>query len=185
MTLYDNNDMELGQPYESQTVRAEVTDPDGGFRLRHEVVQVVVSWDWERHLNPPQNTTWSSSIGTEMLYTPKADDIGWFLRATAMYKDNAPDLLANPPVEHVTGVYTARAVTKHAVLQVDQNRPPEFPEESVTRYIAENSPTTTYVDLPLPLATDPDGGVLTYELTDDNGGLFQLVMVERRWRAYG
>ena len=86
-----------------------------------------------------------------------------------MYVDNAPDL---------DEVYTVRAVTKHAVLQVDQNRSPEFPEESVTRLIAENSPSTTYVDVPLPRATDPDGGVLTYELTDDNDGLFQLVMVD-------
>ena len=69
------------------------------------------------------------------------------------------------------------------MLQVDQNRSPEFPAESVTRYIAENSPTTTYVDVPLPLATDPDGGVLTYELTDDNGGLFQLVMVDGTTRV--
>ena len=182
VTLYDNNDIELGQPYEGKRVRAEVTDPDGGFRLRHKVVHVVDSWAWQKHQNPPavinEDTEWGVSIGGKNLYTPVADDIGWFLRATAMYKDNAPDLPMDPPVAHTNGVYTARAVTKHAVLQVDQNRSPEFPEESETRYIAENSPSTTYVDEPLPTATDPDGGVLTYELMDDKGGLFQLVMVD-------
>ena len=184
VTLYDSNDMELVQPYEDQTVRAEVTDPDGGFRLRHEVVQVVDSWEWQRHQNPPaaqDENAWGVPVGTRSLYTPDADDIGWFLRATAMYKDNAPDLAPDGDVPdrpvHDNGVYTERAVTKHAVLQVDQNRSPAFPVESVTRFIAENSPTTTYVDVPLPLAIDPDGGVLTYELTDDNDGLFQLVMV--------
>ena len=176
VTLYDSNNVELDQPYENQTVRAEVTDPDGGFRLRHEVVQVVNSWAWHRHQNPPSaadESAWGDEIGERSMYTPEAGDIGWFLRATAMYVDNAPDRPA-----HENGVYTARAVTKHAVLQVDQNRSPEFPVESVTRYIAENSPTTTHVDVPLPLATDPDGGMLTYVLTDDNNGLFQLVMVD-------
>ena len=71
VTLYDNNDMELGQPYEGQTVRAEVTDPDGGLRLRHDVVQVVGSWNWHRHQNPPDdgNLPWSDSIRcTEPVY---------------------------------------------------------------------------------------------------------------------
>ena len=73
--------------------------------------------------------------------------------------------------------YTARAVTKHAVLQVNQNRDPEFPVASVTRYIAENSPSETYVGGPLPLATDPDGGVLIYALMGDDVGLFELLVV--------
>ena len=185
VTLYDSNDMELVQPYESQTVRAEVTDPDGGFRLRHEVVEVVNSWAWHTHVNPPaaqDEAAWGAEpISSGSSYTPDADDIGDFLRATALYEDNAPDQVTDPPLENTNGVYTQRAVTKHAVLQVNLNRAPEFPSASVTRYIAENSPSTTYVDVHIPAAVDPDDAAgssnVTYEMTDDNDGLFQLVMV--------
>ena len=48
VTLYDSNGAELGQPYEGQMVRAEVTDPDGGFRLRHT--------QWCRTMSPGPGT---------------------------------------------------------------------------------------------------------------------------------
>ena len=97
MTLYDTDDTELVQPYEGQTVRAEVTDPDGGFRLRHEVVQVVNAWQWHKHVNPPATTaeltgTLRLSVRLQTSTSPEEEDIGFFLRATATYIDNAPDI---------------------------------------------------------------------------------------------
>ena len=54
VTLYDSNDEELVQPVAQQTIVAEVTDPDGGYRLEGSEIPAgqVVSWEWSRHPNP-------------------------------------------------------------------------------------------------------------------------------------
>ena len=66
----------------------------------------------------------------------------------------------------------------HAVLEVkDEQRTPEFPEETATqmvaatRMVAENAPSTTFVGDHLPLAMDPDdptGMGLKYTLEDSD-----------------
>ena len=44
----------------------------------------------------------------------------------------------------------------HAVLEVkDEQRPPEFPEETAMRMVAENAPSTTFVGDHLPLPWTP------------------------------
>ena len=69
----------------------------------------------------------------------------------------------------------------------DQERAPEFPEETATRMVAENAPSTTFVGDPLPLAMDlddPQGLALTYTLADveddDNGdtAFFELFVAD-------
>ena len=81
-----------------------------------------------------------------------------------MYTDGAEDITAGPR----TAVVTAA----HAVLEVkDEQRPPEFPEETAMRMVAENAPSTTFVGEPLALAMDPDdptGMGLTYTLEDSD-----------------
>ena len=52
---------------------------------------------------------------------------------------------------------------------VDLKRKPEFSEETATRMVAENAPSTTFVGEPLSLPMDPDdpqGVGLTYTLED-------------------
>ena len=101
---------------------------------------------------------------TSATYTPTNNDTSYFLSVTAMYTDGAEDITAGPR----TAVVTAA----HAVLEVkDEQRPPGFPEETVTRTVAENAPSTTFVGDHLPLAMDPDdpqGENLTYTLEDSD-----------------
>ena len=69
---------------------------------------------------------------------------------------------------------TAEATAAHAVLEVeDLKRPPEFSEETATRMVAENAPSTTFVGEPLSLPMDPDdpqGVGLMYSLEDSDNG---------------
>ena len=50
----------------------------------------------------------------------------------------------------------ADATAAHAVLEVeDLKRPPEFSEETATRMVAENAPSTTFVGDPCPWPWTP------------------------------
>ena len=68
----------------------------------------------------------------------------------------------------------ADATAAHAVLEVeDLKRMPEFSEETATRMVAENAPSTTFVGEPLSLPMDPDdpqGVNLMYTLEDSDNG---------------
>ena len=152
--------VELVQPYAHGPITADLTDPDGG------VTDVI--WVWERsQLNPP--FTLDNDITDPMsdTYRPTNADTSFFVRVRATYmdaKNDAADMNDR----------TAEATAMHAVLEVaDEKRPPGFSEETATRMVAENAPSTTFVGDNLPLAMDPDdpqGENLTYSLEDSDNG---------------
>ena len=164
ITLRDKDGNELVQPHALGPITAKLTDPDGGV--------TGVMWQWERsQVNPPTGPDPLAGIaaeggGTSATYTPTNADTSYFLKVTATYMD------AKNEDPGDTEARMADATSAHAVLElVDLKRKPEFSEETATRMVAENAPSTTFVGEPLSLAMDPDdpqGERLKYELLDSD-----------------
>ena len=167
ITLLDEDLNELVQPRAQGSITAKLTDPDGG------VTDAGVTWVWERSpTSPPTEQTLTTISGaTSDTYTPTNGDTGYFLKVTATYMDAKND--AVDTVEHM-----ADATAPYAVLEVkDEQRSPEFPEETAMRMVAENAPSTTFVGEPLALPMDlddPTGMGLTYTLEGDDMEFFEL-----------
>ena len=165
ITLRDKDGVELVQPYAHGPITADLTDPDGDVS--------VSSWQWARSEDDPPQSSDPSNIAdaTSVTYTPTNDDTSYFVSVTAMYTDGAEDITAGPRTAVVTAM--------HAVLEVkDEQRPPEFPEETAMRMVAENAPSSTFVGDHLGLPMDPDdpqGEGLTYALEGDDTEFFELL----------
>ena len=168
ITLRDEDGKELVQPYAHGPITADLTDPDGDVS--------VSSWQWARSEDDPPQSPGPSDIAdaTSATYTPTNDDTSYFVRVTAMYTDGAEDITAGPRTAVVTAM--------HAVLEVkDEQRPPEFPEETALRMVAENAPSTTFVGDHLALAMDPDdptGMGLKYTLEGEDTAFFELLSTD-------
>ena len=165
ITLRDEDGKELVQPYAHGPITADLTDPDGDVSGS--------SWQWARSEDDPARSPDPSDIAdaTSATYTPTNDDTSYFVRVTAMYTDGAEGIIAGPRTAVVTAM--------HAVLEVkDEQRPPEFPEETAMRMVAENAPSTTFVGGHLPLPMDPDdptGMGLKYTLEGEDTAFFELL----------
>ena len=169
ITLRDEDGNELVQPYAHGRITADLTDPDGGV--------TGVTWAWTRSLlNPPFTASrFTDADGIEInpmsaTYTPTNVDTSFFLRVVATYMD-----------AEATG-QSAEATAANAVLEVeDLKREPKFSEETATRMVAENAPSTTFVGDYLSLAMDPDdpqGESLTYSLEGDDTEFFELLSTD-------
>ena len=161
ITLLDEDGNELVQPRSQGAITAELTDPDGGV--------TGVAWVWSRaQVDPPtgQNPRNPIAGATSATYTPSNDDKSYFLHVMATYMD------AKNEEPGDTDDREADVTAANAVLELlDLNRPPEFPEGTAIRMVAENAPSTTFVGDHLPLAMDPDdpqGVGLTYALEDSD-----------------
>ena len=170
ITLRDEDGKELVQPHAGGPITAHLTDPDGG------VTDVV--WVWSRaQVDPPTGADARNPIAdaTSATYTPANDDTSYFLHVMATYMDAKNDATD-------TDDRMAEATAAHAVLEVeDLRRMPEFSEETATRMVAENAPSTTFVGEPLSLAMDPDdpqGSSLTYTLEGDDMEFFELMSTD-------
>ena len=168
ITLRDEDGNELVQPYANGPITADLTDPDGGVTGE--------TWLWERsQVDPPTGADPLLAItsATSATYTPSNGDRSFFLKVTATYMDAKNDATDDPNAR------MADATAVHAVLEVeDLKRMPEFSEETTTRMVAENAPSTTFVGDNLPLAKDPDdpqGSNLTYSLEGDDTEFFELL----------
>lgn len=68
-------------PQAGAALMASLSDPDGGIE--------GLTWRWARSQTPADASSWeeiaSGVVSTS--YTPGAGDVGWFLRATAVYRD--------------------------------------------------------------------------------------------------
>ena len=165
ITLRDKDGVELVQPYAHGPITADLTDPDGDVS--------VSSWQWARSEDDPPQSSDPSDLAdaTSGTYTPTNDDTSYFVSVTAMYTDGAEDITA--------GSRTAVVTAMHAVLEVkDEQRPPEFPEETAMRMVAENAPSTTFVGDHLALAMDPDDPTrmgLKYTLEGEDTAFFELL----------
>ena len=166
ITLRDEDGNELVQPRARGPITADLTDPDGGV--------TGVTWQWARSEDDPPQSPSPQNIAdaTTATYTPtNADDIGFFLRVTAMYMDAKNDDADD------TTARTAVVTATYAVLEKeDLKRPPEFPEATAMRMVAENAPSTTFVGDQLPLPMDPDdptGKGLKYTLEGGGHGVLR------------
>ena len=145
------------QPLVGTVLTATLADPDGGVRSE--------SWSWERSLNLP---TWTEISGaTGRRYTPLDDDLNHYLRVTVDYTDgHGPD----------------KSIQKTADDRVEEpppvNFPPEFPDATAERSVAENSTEGTPAGAPVK-ATDANDDRLSYTLgaapfTIDGGGQIRV-----------
>ena len=176
ITLRDEEGNELVQPYAHGPITADLTDPDEGV--------TGITWAWTRSdLNPPfAAVPFTDADDMEIdnpmsaTYTPTNVDTSFFLRVTATYKDAKNDATVD------TDDRTAEETAANAVLEVeDLKREPKFSEETASRMVAENAPSTTFVGDHLSPAMDPDdpqGASLKYSLEGDDTEFFELLSTD-------
>ena len=142
------------QPLEGIPLTATLDDPDV-------VVSGSLTWSWER--SPNGTSDWNPISGaTSDIYTPVADDVGNYLRATASYFD-----------EEARG-QSAQAISANAVEMVPGRNKPVFREAlTATRSVARNTPAGRNIGRPVS-ATDADNDALTYSLGGPDAAKFGL-----------
>ena len=155
------------QPREDIQLTATLTDPDGASDSTPPITSIAITsatWQWARSTN---RRSWTDieEDAPSATYTPTADDVGSYLRATASYTDGHSDGDGADK--------TANEVSDHAVEPDMSNKPPVFPDQDpdmdgdqsdqASREIAENSAPGTPVGNPV-AATDPNSDTLTYTL---------------------
>ena len=162
--------LSAAQPHLSTPITAMLSDPD----IPDD--EVTVSWQWMRSTSSAETATFESIPGaTTDTYTPvrlempEMGDTGYYLRATAMYRDATSD----PDDE---AMIMAMKTSANAVLSTPATRnAPVFPGATMTRMVDENSPSTTVVGPPV-LAMDPDAtDTLTYKLSGPDEGSFEII----------
>ena len=151
------------QPKEATQLTATHTDPDG--------VSGSVEWQWYRSSSANGPWTEIEEETPSTTYTPTADDVGKYLRATASYDDGED-----------TGK-TAHGVSDNDVLADESNKAPVFPDqdpdmdedqsEEADREVAENTAAGQPVGDPV-TATDANGDTLTYTLGGSNADDFTI-----------
>ena len=136
----------MEQPKVGTALTVSLSDPDGSVS--------DISWQWAASSD---GSSWSDISGANSdSYTPVADDVGIYLRATASYTD---------------GLGTRRSA--HVVMdRQTAQRGPSF-EGDVTFTVDENTPPGSLVGDAI-TATDPDGDVLTYSLSGIDASSFVL-----------
>ena len=137
--------LSAAQPVVDTALTAALTDPDGSL--------FGVSWVW--HKSADLNT-WGSAItgAVSASYTPVADDVGQYLRATASYTDG----------EVSGGTKSAQAVSANAVA-APANNAPEFTEgTSTTRSVAENTASSQNIGTAIAARDADSADTLRYTL---------------------
>ncbi len=135
----------------------DVTDPDGAV--------TNLTWQWSIG-NTPGGSFMNISGATSDTYTPSAEDVGKYLKATARYTD-----------PHGAGKTATSAASSQVVRG---NVDPTFDDgSSTTRSVAENSVPGTHVGDPVS-ATDGDSDMLTYSLSGTDASSFIIVADDGR-----
>ena len=155
------------QPQVGTALVVSVSDPDGSVSN--------IYWQWA---TSSDGSNWSDISGANSdSYTPVADDVGIYLRATASYTDLHG---TGRSAYVVMGRQTAQRgrQTAQRGRQIAQRgrqtaqRGPSF-EGDVTFTVDENTPPGSLVGDAI-TATDPDGDVLTYSLSGIDASSFVL-----------
>ena len=144
----------LIQPRVGTPLTASLTDPDGSVS--------ALTWAWVRLDTAAVTSGAAIADATSANYTPVADDVGKWLRVTAVYTDGeGPNK-------------SASAVTDNAVKP--PNSAPTFTDgAATTRTVPENSRAGANVGTEV-AATDPDAGdTLTYTLGGADRSSFNIV----------
>ena len=131
------------RPFLNVPLYATLADPDG--------VQGAGSWSW--HRSTSRSGGWGEPIaGADLnFFTPLAEDLDHYLRATVEYSD-------------AHGAKTVRAITEFPAANFRvSNTNPVLPDSVEPRSIPENTPAGSDVGDPLQ-ATDVDDDPLSYSL---------------------
>ena len=129
---------------------ATLNDPEDG-------AVAGVTWQWA---SSSDGSTWTDIEGaTHETYTPVAEDVGKYLRATAEYTDGDESLSTAQPVSDAL---------------VATNTAPEFPAtETGERSVLESAPEGGNIGAPV-AATDANDDTLTYTLGGADAGSFDI-----------
>ena len=163
VTITVNNVDEAGtvtlsttQPIEGTPLTATLDDPD-------DVIPGSETWRWAR--SPNGYSSWTTISGaTADTYTPDAADVGRYLLAAVSYTDG----------EGASKRALADSVNSVLPVPVGPNEPPEFPSNTTSRNVDENTPADTNIGDPV-AATDPEDNTLTYSLDVTSLATFNMV----------
>ena len=146
------------QPYVGGPLNAVVNDPDGG--ISGEV------WRWARSADMSDWISIAEAISAS--YTPVEADQGSYLRVTASYSDG-----------HGSGKSASIVSASTVVVNTAPSFPlPELnedgePRDSLERMVAENADSGEVAGDPV-AAVDSDGDALTYRLSGEDAGHFDI-----------
>ena len=170
------------QPQEEVLFTATLADPDGRSATddNTDLTDAPTTWQWSRSRS--RSSGWTDIASNEdtddpnpnlNMYTPRKEDVGYYLRATATYKDG----------ESGDDTRTVHGVSNHVVRKKPYvNTAPMFLDAegmeltSTSRMVPENSSARTPVGAPV-AATDeaenrPD--TLTYTLDNTGAASFDI-----------
>ena len=135
------------RPKVGAALAASLSDPDGSLSN--------TSWQWARSSD---GSNWSDISGANSdVYTPVADDVGSYLRATVSYADRyGPGKSAHAVMERQTA-----------------QRDPSFEGDVTLLTVDENAALGSLVGDAV-TATDPDRDVLTYSLSGTGAASFVI-----------
>ena len=167
------------QPRVGIAVHATPSDPDGGVRISEwmwELSEVVTANDGGvPPAECPDNLDgWEPIDGaTTAAYTPETADVGWCLRATAVYTDSIGDAQ-----EQATG-----ALERPVQDSSPANAAPEFVDQDLntagdqsdrtSRKVEENTEGGESIGSPVS-AFDDDGELLIYTLGGEDAAFFNI-----------
>ena len=160
----------LRQPQVVVPLMATLAEPDRGANSAPQPIDT--SWQWARSANGSSWTdiTGATAMDPVTVYTPVAEDVNSYLRATAKYTDGeGADKSASMMSE-----FRVRAAPSSNIL-------PTFPDANLgtpsvldqEREIMENVAVGTLVGAPV-AASDGDGDVLTYTLGGADANFFDI-----------
>ncbi len=147
------------RPVVGRLMTATLTDPDG-------LHSSATMWAWQRSAS--SSGPWvdiDDSVARSDGYTPGADDVNNYLRATVAYEDGHGP---GKTQQAVADLPTADARTSNAA--------PELPAAAVEIDLPENALPGANVGTPV-RATDADNDPIAYSLTDDNNKVFVIDQV--------
>ena len=159
------------QPQEVIPLTATLTDADGGpgdgLPLQASDTDLTdetnsTEWRWSRSAS--KTGTFTDIVGTRATsrkYTPVADDVGMYLRATATYDDREGE----GKTAHMVSANPVRATPYENAAPVFKNEYDEVITGGIDRSVAEDAASGDAVGDPVS-ATDDARDVLTYTLTD-------------------
>ena len=162
------------RPMAGVALTASVTDPD--TRVSGGAIDSGVTgatWQWAR--SQSGTGSWASiDKATGSMYTPADGDAGYYLRATATYKDKEShrDEKTAQGVSANT-VQASRSANKAPKFADDQDPVMAGSQGAATRKVTENTLAGEAIGDPV-VATDGDDDILTYTLGDTNAELFAI-----------
>ena len=135
----------------NNAITASLTDPDGS----------VTSQTWQWQTGESATGPWTDiDDATEAAYTPTADDVDQYLKASVSYTDGH-------------GADTDAASTTAGAVQREPNKAPSFDDATTTFSISINVREGIRVAPPFS-ATDPNDDTLTYSIVSDTADAFTI-----------